>query len=207
MKMTVVRKSLPLLLGVIVGVTVLSLDALAVDKDKIKFAPPELESLETKLNVSDVTIGVKPFDRETLAESAFGKVNPYEHGILPILLIVKNNSKQAIRLDTMKVEYHDRDKRRIESIAAAEVPYTRAPDRPTFGGPQIPGLSRRKKNPLAAPEIELRAFAAKMLPPGESAHGFVYFRTGHRSGSNLYVTGLREAGSGKELFFFEIPLD
>jgi hypothetical protein len=35
----------------------------------------------------------------------------------------------------------------------------------------------------------------------------VYFRTGHRSGSNLYVTGLREAGSGKELFFFEIPLE
>jgi hypothetical protein len=64
-----------------------------------------------------------------------------------------------------------------------------------------------KKNPLAKEEIEMRAWAAKMLPPGESAHGFLYFRTGHRSGAKLYVTGLEEAGSGKELFYFEVPLD
>ena len=46
-----------------------------------------------------------------------------------------------------------------------------------------------------------------MLPPGESAHGFFYFRTAHRSGASLYVTGMREASSGKDLFYFDIPLD
>ena len=64
-----------------------------------------------------------------------------------------------------------------------------------------------KKNPLAAWEIEGRAFAAKMLPSGQSASGFFYFQTGHRSGSTLYVTGIREASTGKELFYFEVPLD
>jgi hypothetical protein len=107
----------------------------------------------------------------------------------------------------MKVEYHDKDRDKIDPIPPAEVPFLEAPRRPTFGGPQIPGLGRKKKNPLAGPEIEIRAFSAKMLPPGESAHGFFYFRTGHRSGSTLYISGLQEASTGKDLFFYEIPLD
>jgi hypothetical protein len=88
------------------------------------------------------------------------------------------------------------------------VPFVEPPKRPTFGGPQIPGITnRKKKNPLQTPEIETRAFSAKMLPPGESAYGFFYFRTLHKSGANIYVTGMREASSGKDLFYFDFPLD
>jgi hypothetical protein len=63
-----------------------------------------------------------------------------------------------------------------------------------------------KKNPLDAWEIEGRAFAAKMLPPGQSASGFFYFRTGLQHGATIYLNGLTEAATGKELFYFEIPL-
>ena len=66
---------------------------------------------------------------------------------------------------------------------------------------------QKKKNPLMIPEIETRAFAAKMLPPGESAYGFFYFQTGHRHGAKLYVTGLTDAPSGQDLLFFDIPLE
>jgi hypothetical protein len=190
------------------SITVLSLDALAIDKDKTKFAPPELDSVPTKLTVGEVTIGGVTYDRPSLAEAAFGKLDPYEHGILPILVLIRNNTKQAIRLDAMKVEYRDRDHRSVDATPAAEVPFVEPPKRPTFGGPTtIPGLGRKKKNPLRAVEIETRAFSAKMLPPGESAHGFFYFRTTHKSGASLYVTGLREAATGKDLFYFDIPLD
>jgi hypothetical protein len=51
-----------------------------------------------------------------------------------------------------------------------------------------------------------RAFVAKMIPPGDSAYGFFYYQTGHRRGSQLYIRGLREAQTGNELFFFEIPM-
>jgi hypothetical protein len=200
MKMTLVRKTLPLLLA-------LSLDALAIDKDKNKFSPPDLNTLQTKLTVSDVTVGTVPYDRPGLAEAAFGKVNPYEHGILPVLVIIRNGSKGAVRLDRMRVEYHDRDRQVVTATPASEVPFTEGPKRPTFGGPSIPGLGRKKKSPLASPEIEQRAFAAKMLPPGETAYGFFYFRTGHRSGANLYITGMQDASTGSDLFYFEIPLD
>jgi len=56
-------------------------------------------------------------------------------------------------------------------------------------------------------QFEGRAFGAKMLPPGESAHGFVYFFTGHRTGSRIYLTGIQQAATGKELFYFDVPLD
>jgi hypothetical protein len=183
------------------------LDALAIDKDK-KFTPPELDTVSTKQTTGDLTIGVVPYDRSSLAEAAFGKVDPYDHGILPVLVMVRNDTKQAVRLDSIKVEYRDRDRRTVEATPPSEVPFVEPPKRPTFGGPTtIPGLGRKKKNPLRTPEIETRAFSAKMLPPGESAHGFFYFRTTHKSGASIYITGLREASSGKDLFYFDIPLD
>ena len=46
-----------------------------------------------------------------------------------------------------------------------------------------------------------------MLPPGDTASGFFYFHTASHAGSILYVTGIEEAATGQELFFFEIPLD
>src|SRR5689334_20641129 len=104
--MTCVLKRMPLFLSLLASITVLSLDALAIDKDK-KFKPPELDRVTTKQTTGDVTIGVVPYDRSSLAEAAFGKVDPYEHGILPVLVMVRNDTKQALRLDSMKVEYRD----------------------------------------------------------------------------------------------------
>jgi hypothetical protein len=63
-----------------------------------------------------------------------------------------------------------------------------------------------KKNPLDAWEIEGRALAAQMLPAGQTASGFLYFQTGLQPGSSIYLSGLREAGSGEEILYFEIPL-
>ena len=45
-----------------------------------------------------------------------------------------------------------------------------------------------------------------MLPAGQSASGFFYFRTGLQRGATIYLNGLTEAATGKELFYFEIPL-
>ena len=42
---------------------------------------------------------------------------------------------------------------------------------------------------------------------GETASGFFYFRTFFRGGATLLLRGMRQAATGKELFYFEIPLD
>ena len=94
-KMTFVRKSLPPLLGLAVCLAVLPLDALAVDRDKTKFAPPELDSIEPKQTIGGVNMAAVPYDRESLASAAFGKLNPYEHGVLPVLVLIRNDSKET----------------------------------------------------------------------------------------------------------------
>jgi hypothetical protein len=200
--MSLFRNSLPLPLALLASISAVW----GLDKDK-KFSPPPLESVSSKVTNDGVTIAAIPFTTDEQAKPAFGKVNPYEHGVLPVLVMVRNESKAVVKLDRVKFEYIDRDRNRIENTPADEVPYAKSPSKPRIGPGPIPGINIKRKNPLAAEEIEIRAWAAKMLPPGESAHGFVYFRTGHRPGAKLYVTGLDEAGTGKELFYFEIPLD
>lgn len=179
----------------------------AVDKDKGKFIPPSIDQVSTKQSSEGVTIAVVPYQSDSQAQTAFGKVNPYDHGVLPVLLMIRNDSKETIRLESLKADYIDRDRERIEATPAAEVKFGTAPRRPNMNPSPIPGIRRNKKNPLAAEEIEMRGWTARMLPPGESAHGFLYFRTGHRSGARVYVTGLQMASSGRELFYFDIPLD
>jgi hypothetical protein len=110
----------------------------------------------------------------------------------------------------MKVEFVGPDRSHVESIPPQDVRYLRGAAKPNVmtgplptGGPKI----GRRKNPLDTWEIEGRAFSARMLPAGQRATGFFYFQTGMRRNSQIYLTGIREAASGKELFYFEIPLD
>jgi hypothetical protein len=180
--------------------------ASAADKDK--FEVGSAGSFPAKQTVSQVTIGVSPYDSDAKAKTAFGKLNPYKHGILPVLVVIQNDSPTAVRLDEIQVEYHGPNRTKVEATPASEVRFASGPKEPRVTPAPTVGVGiGRRKNPLDTWEIEGRAFAAKMIPPGESAHGFFYFQTGLQRGANIYLTGLKDAASGKELFYFEIPLD
>jgi len=183
---------------------------LLADKKDAPFRAEPAESYETKQTVEGLTIAVQPFDDPEEAKSAFGKLNPYEHGVLPVLVVMKNNGKGTVRFENMEVVYVAPKGRKVDSTPAQDVLYLKAGGRPKVSNSPIPtGGSRIKipKNPLKNDVIIERSFSAKMLPPGDSAHGFFYFQTGHTRGTSIYVSGIREAQSGKELFYFEIPLD
>lgn len=173
--------------------------------EKDQFTPPTVEQME-KQTISEVTIAAQAFDTEVLCKPPFGKVNPNKYGVLPVWVVVKNNSKKSVKLDGAMFQYHDLNRNKIEATPANEVRFANSPKRPRMSPSPLPFPLPKGKNPLEAFEIEGRSFAAKMLPPGESAQGFVYFQTDHRGGEKLYVTGLRDAATGDELFFFEVPL-
>jgi hypothetical protein len=178
--------------------------AFAADKEAPFRAAPAASYAHHQTNGA-VTIGVDPYASGEKIKAVFGKIDPYQLGILPVLVVIQNDGKETIRLDRMKVEYVGSGSHRVEAIPAKEVRFTRGVERPSA----TPGpLGRRsvKKNPLDAWEIEGRAFAAQMLPAGQAASGFFYFQTGLQTGSTVYLSGLTEAASGKELFYFEIPL-
>jgi hypothetical protein len=181
--------------------------AFAADKDTATFRPPPVSGLDHRQTNAQVTIGVDAYVSPDKVKTAFGKLDPYQYGILPVLVVIQNDSDKAIRLDRLKAEYVGPNRDRVDATPAKDVRYLRGPERPgVITGPGGKPKILSKKNPLNAWEIEGRAFAAQMLPAGQSASGFFYFRTGVQRGATIYLNGLAEAASGKELFYFEIPL-
>src|SRR6185436_6915171 len=181
----------------------------AADKE-VRFAPGPASSYATKQTIDKVTIAAIPYTTEEQVHSAFGKLDPNKYGILPVLIVIHNESDQTLRLDSLKLEYITPSRTHIDPTPAKDVPYVSGNiKQPRIENSPLPtGSPRvsRKKNPLAGGQIDVRAFSARMLPPGEMASGFFYFQTLNKVGAKLYLTGIREAGSGKELFYFEIPL-
>ena len=180
----------------------------ATAADKPMFQAKPADDYPNKQTTDGVTMAADPFTTDDQAKTAFGKLNPWRYNILPVLVVIRNGSSNAISLEKIHFEYELPDHSRVDSMPASDVKYSQGPNRPKvstgpLGGTRISG----GKNPLNVPEIEIRAFSAKMLPPGETASGFVYFETDVASeGASLYVTGLKNPSTGKELYYFEIPL-
>ena len=179
------------------------------DKDE-KFDPGPIESFADKQTVEKLTVAVDAYSTADETKKAFGKLNPNQHGILPVLVVMRNSGDQTLTLEEMRVEYITPSRQKIEATPAREVARVGGVQQPRLNPNPLPiptgPRASVKKSPLSAWEIEGRAFAAVMLPPGESASGFFYFQAAHSPGSILYITGVKEAATRRELFYIEVPL-
>jgi hypothetical protein len=196
--MSLAFKSFVLLLSIVA--------ASGADKEKPFKAMPAA-SYANRQTGEKVTIAVEAFDKVEKTREAFGTLNPNQYGILPVLLVIQNDGPVTLSLENMRAEYITMSRQRVEATPAGDVPRTLGGKNPGPNPDRFPSpLPRKSNNPLSAWEIAGRAFAARMLPPGESASGFLYFQAPSRPGAKLYITGLQEASTRRELFYFEIPL-
>ena len=179
------------------------------DNDKSKFVVQPAADYARHQTSEKVTIAARTFEADADASEAFGKVNPYRLGVLPVLIVIQNDSPDAIRVNRMKFFYELPDRTRIEATPSQDVKYIHGAKQPRVVNKPLGGIGLGKgpKNPLAEWEIEGRAFAAKMIPAGQSASGFVYFQTELSSAAaSIYISGLANPVTGKELYYFEIPM-
>ena len=180
----------------------------AADNDKKLNIRPAAEYPHRQAS-ENVTIAAQPYETDEQSREAFGKLNPWRMGDLPVMIVIRNDGKEDLRVERLQLYYVLPDGTRVESTPAAEVKYIHGARQPKpvpgpFGGVHV---SRTPKNPLGEWEIEGRAFAAKMIPAGQSASGFVYFQVPQSSAAaSVYLSGLENAVTGKELYYFEIPL-
>lgn len=183
--------------------------AFGADNDKTKFEVRKVAEYPHRQTSEKVTIAAEPFVTDDQAHLAFGKVNPYRFGILPVLIVIENNGPDAVRIDRAKWFYNLPDGMRVEATPAQDVKYINGAKEPglvpgPFGGIHVKKI---KNGPLAEWEIEGRALAAKMLPAGQSASGFVYFQVPLASAAaTVVIEGLANPVTGKELYYFEIPM-
>lgn len=155
-----------------------------------------------------VTIGAKAFDNEDLTAEAFGKkTDLLKYGILPVLVVIENKRSNALDLRDLEVNLVAADGRHVANVAPEDFWNLGKPTKRPSAVPRPPIPLPSKKNPLSSPILVQRAFAAKMLPPGDSASGFFYFEANPEAGDKIYVNGMREARSGDEILYFEFGID
>jgi len=180
----------------------------AADNGKVTFQAKPAADYPHRQTSENVTIAAEPFISDDQAKDPFGKVNPFRYGVLPILIVVENKGKDALRVDHIRFVYTLADNTHVEATPASDIRFLDGAAKPkTVPGPLGGTKVSKTKNPLGEWEIEGRAFSAKMIPPGQTASGFVYFQTSENSAAaSVNVSGLVNAVTGKELFYFDIPM-
>jgi hypothetical protein len=154
-----------------------------------------------------VTIGAKSYNTEELTAEAFGKkTDLLKHGVLPVLVVIENKRQKTLDLRNLEVNLVAADGRHAGPVSPEDIPFLGKRSKTPTMNP-LPNPLPKKKNPLNTPQIVERAFAAKMLPPGDSTSGFFYFEAKPEPGDKLYLNGLRDTPSGKEILYFEFGLD
>ena len=187
--------------------SVLSIPAWSQAPSSGGFKPAPASAYPSRQSFSKVTMAAVKYESDEETKPPFGKVNPNEYGVLPVLFVIQNDGDETLLLKDMVVYLQFSDRTRIEPTPASDLPYLRPPKRPGTG----PGISPlplpniKKKNPLAEINFDARAFVAKTVLKGESAYGFFYFQTRYRRNTILYVNGIWQGA--KQLFYAEIPLD
>jgi hypothetical protein len=157
----------------------------------------------------NVTVGLDPYD--TAAKAKIFVVNYHDHGLLPILLVITNDSDQPVELSDMKAQLVTGDRAKLSPATSDDLRRRITHVRPSGTRYPLPlpkakgGLDSKELN-----EIESAQFRAKAVEPRASQAGFLFFDVSDvsepLSGANFYLTGVRDS-TGNELMYFEIPLD
>jgi hypothetical protein len=159
----------------------------------------------------NVTIALDPYD--TAAKESIFVVKYREHNLLPVLLIITNDSDEPIQLTTMKAELVTADRTKL--IPDSEDDIVRRISHPNASGTHYPVPFPTKKakggmNSKEMNEIESAQFRAKAVEPRSSQVGFLFFDVSDipnpLAGARFYLTGVRNS-SGNDLMYFEVALD
>ena len=164
----------------------------------------------------EVSIAVDPYDMPDKA--AIFVVNYRRSGFLPMYFIISNDGDQPVSLVDMEVELITVERSKIPPATVDDLyrrlgRQTRRGDEPARNPLPVP-LPRRKVKPTvskeAQAEIESMQFRARAVEARSLQSGFLIFDVAGipnpLAGAHLYVHGLRDQ-NGKELFYFEIPME
>ena len=160
-----------------------------------------------------VTVAVDPYDKPDKA-SIF-RVHYADEGFLPVWLIITNDGADPVSLKDMNVELVTAKRSRIPAADEGDL-YRRLSNPQRNDQPSSPlpfprsGKVKGAVSKDALNEIQSARFAAQAAEPHTTRTGFVFFDVRGLSqpmaGATIYVSGIRD-NNGKELMFFEIPLD
>jgi hypothetical protein len=167
-----------------------------------------------------MSVSAGPYTDPARAKDKFGKANPLAVGILPVEVVMRNETSEPIRinLSTIQLEVRPRGGRlqgvdwlTIEEVASAIAHPKGTPAPQARRIPMgIPVPVRDTRAEKLGDVLRPLALDADIVPPMGTIHGFLFFDLGHDlsllANATLYVPDAVSMASNKPLIFFEVPL-
>lgn len=162
-----------------------------------------------------VVIAAEPYD--TKAKGKLFRVGYVDNGFLPIYVVVTNNSDKPISLDQARIDFISGEGDRIPAASAEDVErrmtHIRGAGKVVPLPAPLPPIKEKPKTPDKKIEQDFSDFeySATTVPPHSTRAGFLFYDVEGLGdtplkGANLTLRELHDS-DGKELFYFQIPLD
>ena len=173
------------------------------------------EKYSTKEQQGDVILAVKPYHTRRETKTAFGTEIPNRYGVLPILVVLHNDSSHILNLNTMKIRLITSDREGLEPLTEKEMIQLKSnytSRRQSTDKSQIYRSSGNKTIIKQATRLVIsdRIFKATIAPPKSTVSGFFFYKIGYGpnlfTGGTIYISGIRDPTTGKHLASFEIEL-
>ena len=192
----------------------LAMPALASDH-----TPPPVEPATTfaAVEVHDdekVAIAAEPYD--TREKEAIFHVDYLSHGVMPVRLIVTNNSNRPISLRDARILFMTAAGGKIQASEPEDVERLMTQKERQGGKIPMPGpIPNIKLKPKASDkeieqDFDTFEYQALVVEPHTTRAGFLFYDVSELShplhGAKLHLHALRDS-AGDELFYFEIPFD
>jgi len=141
--------------------------------------------------------------------------NYRQEGILPVFLVITNDSDRPISVNHMGAQWVTTRKTKLEALDVDDVMrrvgHVSGASNPHQVGPiSLPGHGpRNKKAQQENDEITRAIFTAAAVEPHSTQSGFLFFDVqnvhDYLAGAHVYLTGIRDSG-GSELMYFDIAV-
>jgi hypothetical protein len=159
-----------------------------------------------------VTVALDPYDTDDKAKIFIVHYN--DLGIVPIFVIITNDSDQPVALAGMKAQLVTGDRTKLDPDNEDDI-YRRIahPHASATNRYPLPFPSKKVKGSVDSKtiaEIQSAQFGAKAVEPHSTQAGFLFFDVSEiptpLAGAHFYLTGVRDV-KGDELMYFEVSLE
>jgi hypothetical protein len=159
----------------------------------------------------NVTVAIDPY--ETAAKANIFNGHYAENGLLPVFVVITNDSDEPVQLSELKAELVTSDRTKLSPLSEDDI--FRRLSHPKASGTHYPVPFPTKKakggvDSKTRDEVQSALFRARAVEPKGTQAGFMFFDVSDLSsplpGANFYLTGVRNS-AGHDLMYFEISLD
>ncbi|MFZ0428781.1 MAG: hypothetical protein WAO20_11745 [Acidobacteriota bacterium] len=156
----------------------------------------------------NLVVGAYPCNTQAKANELFDTDKLIEKGLMPVLIVVQNDGVFPVQIYERDIFLIDQEGHRNQPIPYTDVLLEINSKKSKSNMPNIKDLQKLVKREMLL-DFEHKAFGEKMIAPGSTDHGVVFYRLpadGKLEGCRMYLPEIVNVTNNERLMFFEFDL-